>query len=319
MYRALVNGILSTAEPKQMAECPHCGSEMHSKCGPTKADHWAHKSKKYCDFWHTGKETKWHHGWKEKIGLKFSEKKIEKNGVYHIADIHIPGNENSNELIIEFQNSPISIIEVKKRDEFYGSNLIWVINGTDLGEKLWIDREFRGEYFEKWDFEPKYIFRGYPGVDIRKMYVWLIKVPLRLRDKRYKELLLKHGFEEDLKRVKEERDHTGYYGPVIPFHKYGPHLYLDEQDQFKAELRENIRKEFLNYISKRKIGKTEYIWKYARRAFSESKQPIFIDINNEELIQIQNGEIYFGEGKLVKKEYFLKRIYKKIVLTKKSK
>ncbi len=318
MYRALVNGILSIAEPKQMAECPHCGSEMQSKCGPTKADHWAHKLKKNCDDWYTGKETDWHFNWKEKIGLKFSEKKIENDGVYHIADIHITGNENSDELIIEFQNSQISITEVKKRDEFYGRNLIWVINGTDLGEKLWIDREFSSEFFEKWCFEPEYFYRYYSGIDIRKASAWLIKVPKRLLDMRYKEFILKQGFKEDLTYLKLEKEHPGYIAPEITFHKHVPWLYTEEQNQFKTELKKNARKEFLNCVNKRKIKKTQYRWKYARSAFSESKRPIFIDINDEELIQIQNGEIQFGDGKLVKKEYFLNHIYKKIDLIEKS-
>jgi len=69
--------------------------------------------------WRSG-ETEWHINWKNEFDM--SEQEI--SFVEHRADV-VCG-----EYIIEFQNSPISVGDVAKRDAFYKSRgeLFWVIN-----------------------------------------------------------------------------------------------------------------------------------------------------------------------------------------------
>jgi len=123
-----------------------------------------------------------HSGWKELISLDFSEKRITKDEVFHIADIHIPQKKRDKELFIEFQNSPISIGDVRNREEFYGENLIWVLNGLDFGKKIWIDRKFIDEFFDYWVFDLEYTFdsRYYSKNDILNMCAYHINVPTKM-------------------------------------------------------------------------------------------------------------------------------------------
>lgn len=62
----------------------------------------------------------------------------------------------------------------------------------------------------------------------------------------------------------------------------------------------------------RKSNSKNYRWKYAKKAFQEPKQPIFVDLNDKEIFQIENEFIEGGVGKLFEEEYFLNRVYDKI-------
>jgi len=70
-------------------------------------------------------ETPWHSDWKKAFPIRFREKTFLNSelGEYHRADVHTPCGTT-----IEFQNSPISLAELKSREAFY-PNLVWVLNG----------------------------------------------------------------------------------------------------------------------------------------------------------------------------------------------
>jgi competence protein CoiA len=125
MQYALVDGMRTEPVGGQKGMCPACGKEVQAKCGDIRAHHWAHVNLKDCDSW-AETETQWHIDWKNKFPEAFREvpftDPITKE--IHRADVH-----TNRGITLEFQNSPISIEELKSRDEFY-DYLIWIVNGA---------------------------------------------------------------------------------------------------------------------------------------------------------------------------------------------
>ncbi len=70
-------------------------------------------------------ESPWHCNWKLAFPPEFREKSFfsEIQNCFHRADIHTPCGTT-----IEFQHSPISLQELRSREDFY-PNLIWVVDG----------------------------------------------------------------------------------------------------------------------------------------------------------------------------------------------
>lgn len=106
------------AQPGLIGFCPICKEKLTPKCGSLRIWHWSHK-KRDCDSW-SEPETEWHRDWKNRFPKEWREITV-KN---HRADVLIP-----NGKIIEFQNSPLSIEKIKEREVFYGSPLLWILNG----------------------------------------------------------------------------------------------------------------------------------------------------------------------------------------------
>lgn len=117
--------------------CPICGEKLIIKAIDSKSirTHFAHKSKKDCDdFSHDMSD--WHYNWQCCFPENTREIVLENNGIKHRADILI------NNTVIEFQHSPISSDEIRKRNEFYlscGFNIVWVFDANDK-----IKNEFNG-------------------------------------------------------------------------------------------------------------------------------------------------------------------------------
>jgi hypothetical protein len=103
--------------------CKGCNSIVIAKKGTIKIHHFAHKDK-ICDLWKTTPMTEWHRNWQKLCKPEFLEVRIEKNNVFHIADIKTP-----NDLVIEIQHSNLSYTDVKNRESFY-DNMIWIIDGS---------------------------------------------------------------------------------------------------------------------------------------------------------------------------------------------
>jgi hypothetical protein len=97
---------------------------MIAKCGRVKVWHWAHKGRLLCDPWWEN-ETEWHRAWKNRFPLDWQEisQFDQLTGERHIADIKTPHG-----LVVELQNSPMSLEEMASRERFYGE-MIWIING----------------------------------------------------------------------------------------------------------------------------------------------------------------------------------------------
>lgn len=106
-------------EPSKGAvgKCPTCESAVKAKCGRIKVWHFAHEDSKECDPWSEG-ETTWHIQWKKRVPRENAEVVIG----CHRADIRL----NSG-LVIELQNSSISLDVLEEREEFYG-DMVWLVN-----------------------------------------------------------------------------------------------------------------------------------------------------------------------------------------------
>ncbi|WP_341273595.1 competence protein CoiA [Olivibacter jilunii] len=113
--------------PGEIGYCICCGSQMQAKCGEINTWHWAHISLKNCDSWWEP-ETEWHYEWKNHFPLVNQE-------VIHVDDVtgekHIADVKTKNGIVLEFQNSPITPIEIRNREKFY-KNMLWVINGAEF-------------------------------------------------------------------------------------------------------------------------------------------------------------------------------------------
>lgn len=104
----------------EIASCPKCQSPVRAYCGHFNVWHWEHIKAKDCDTW-SEPESIWHKGWKSWFPVGWQERVIDP----HRADVQGPSG-----LVLEFQNSPISIDEIQEREEFY-DNMIWIFNAAE--------------------------------------------------------------------------------------------------------------------------------------------------------------------------------------------
>ena len=142
MQYALKDSLKTKAQPFQKALCPQCGDEVIAKCGQIKIWHWAHKIND-CDKWWES-EGEWHLYWKKDIPVDKCEVTIGK----HRADIITSENE-----VLELQNSPISMDEIRERESFYG-NMVWLINAEVFRHNFNLDKREHYVVF-KWKWPRK--------------------------------------------------------------------------------------------------------------------------------------------------------------------
>ena len=96
---------------------------MIAKCGSRVRHHWAHASRRNCDPWWEN-ETDWHREWKNRFPGECREvSHTSADGEVHRADIKTPTG-----IIIEVQHSPMTDDERESREAFY-QNLVWILDG----------------------------------------------------------------------------------------------------------------------------------------------------------------------------------------------
>lgn len=148
MIWAIVNNERIEATPKTQGRCPLCNKEVFSRCGEINIWHWAHSKGEGCDDWYES-ESFWHLHWKKTFAKENVEVVIEKENGRHIADIF-----TEQEVVIELQNSPIQSTVIKERESFYGSKMLWLINGITFKDNFEI---FEGDGANKFD-----LYRHFP-------------------------------------------------------------------------------------------------------------------------------------------------------------
>lgn len=84
------------------------------------------------------------------FGKENSEIIICKEGKKHIADI-----KTKKGIIIELQNSKISYDTIKVREEFYGVEMLWIVNARKF-EKNFIRTEFENQIYDTYSKEFEY-------------------------------------------------------------------------------------------------------------------------------------------------------------------
>lgn len=110
--------------------CPICGEELRTRKGTTNAHHFAHINNSKCvdqDGWHYDMSD-WHYDWQNQFPVDNQEIVFNNNGKTHRADVFI------NNIVIEFQHSPITESEFNDRNDFYkdlGYKVIWIFDAID--------------------------------------------------------------------------------------------------------------------------------------------------------------------------------------------
>ena len=136
---------ISKAQREQRGICPLCGGDLVAKKGDIRESHWSHINKRKCDAWYESKG-QWHRWWQNRFdeSLQEIQRKSEcANEECHIADVL-----TSDNWVIEFQYSHLSVENIFIRENFYG-DMLWVINGTRLkrdkikGEELLDIKDFK--------------------------------------------------------------------------------------------------------------------------------------------------------------------------------
>lgn len=130
MQIAHVDGARALPVPGGKGYCPVCGTEAVAKCGQFNRWHWAHKGRRHCDPWWDN-ETDWHRGWKQCFDSNLQEVvRTDEHGEKHIADVLTESG-----VVLEFQNSPMSVQELQSRENFY-KKMVWVVNAAPFKNHL---------------------------------------------------------------------------------------------------------------------------------------------------------------------------------------
>jgi hypothetical protein len=105
---------------------------MRAKCGSRVIWHWSHAGKRHCDPWWEN-ETEWHRRWKS----YFPEREREVIHFDHAGEKHVADVKTSHGMVIEFQNSPMSPLELQARETFYGK-MMWIVNAKQFADRFHI-------------------------------------------------------------------------------------------------------------------------------------------------------------------------------------
>lgn len=281
MQYAQIGGLRRKAEPTLQAICEHCNSPVRAKCGSKVVWHWAHVAVENCDSWYEP-ETQWHRDWKNNFGELCSEISIVKEGVRHIADVL-----TKDELVIEFQNSPISSETIIARENFY-ERMIWVINGAKFKENFIVwDKEF----LENWQLKTEVVQN--PKLSLSQSNARVLTA---------RGSLIKHsGIREILDRLKfvYNKEHDIFQYDLKNMHN---------SFALAAKIQASILGLYRAQKTDQKLKPIIYSWARARKSWQDAKKPVFIDLNEDYLIWIKtnigNKE---GEGIKVSKKDFLSK------------
>ena len=279
MQFALYNSKKHAAEPALKGICLHCNKEVIAKCGAKNIWHWAHVKSDACEAW-TEPETQWHRDWKNTFGSAYSEIRVVKDNVYHIADIL-----NKNGIVFEFQNSAISSEIIKAREEFYGEKMLWIINGISFKDNFLIYEE---DFIKSWKVTILSEFDASRYPEIRNAIMiedWQVK------SNHVKQFLIEKGFEYSA-------DSKLYFFDLNK-NKYA------NREQVILKLEEEILDLYLKY-HKTTSTRVEFVWEHFRRSWQEAQRPVFIDFGDEFLLQVISGiGKKYGQGNKILKAKFI--------------
>lgn len=255
-------GLRIDAYPSGKAFCPSCKSEVIAKCGEFYIWHWAHAKNKSCDGWNYEPMSQWHLDWQKYFPSEQQEVVITKNDESHRADIL-----TNSGTVIEIQHSPISSVDISKRENFY-DRMVWIINATEFIGNLAIGNM----YFDWWQGDFAKLIMGYNDKAIK-----FGKIDLPPDDTRgiVKKALVENGFSpivDGQKQVTTYKDNRMYYGDQLEkkiayaFYSY----YLGKKFDSKI----GVNNKLSAYLS----------WIHFRTSWSVSTKPIYLDLDNGYLL-----------------------------------
>ncbi|WP_268225175.1 competence protein CoiA [Sinomicrobium oceani] len=278
----------------ERAFCPICKNKVVGKIYSIRINHWAHlvKSESDCDSWYEP-ITEWHLNWQNLFPEENREVTITENNISHRADILL-----NNELVIEFQNSPIKIREVERRETFYNKNnrkLIWVLNGKSLAESVIVEKEnVISDILVSISIPKSFpLVKNYSSRRILKhKLIGFLNADKKRSEIKENILTFKYTKEEfEIEHIKDQ-----YKNHIIAIYK---DLYGEiELNEFKKLIKIEdhlIEETFIKPRLKR------LTW----RAFIDKMEsPVFID----NLKGLEEDELYYlSENKIISKEKFIKK------------
>lgn len=146
--------------------CPVCREEVTPRQGDINEWHFAHKTE-CTDSWNYDM-SEWHQQMQSMFPTEVQECVVKHNGETHRADILV------DDVVIEFQHSPISVNEFCDRNDFYrsaGYRLAWVFDMRDA-ELEYKDSEGSGNHV-RYKF-PKRFLAAAPAIgdNVRDFAIW---------------------------------------------------------------------------------------------------------------------------------------------------
>jgi hypothetical protein len=311
----LVNNKKTEATSRAKGVCPICHSEMRGYAGPLKINHWKHISIANCDKWFET-ETKWHRGWKNKFPSEWQEIIVEAGTVKHIADVFNP----NKELVIEFQNSPISIDDLNQREVFY-NKMIWVVNTIPFKKNITLDKNWHSSFSERIIKPIERRFNSY-GKSFWNIHNVLMKTYTHKQDgiSGFAKHQLQH-FLSSLEIKKDEECFNLIWELLDPLISYDlmrtkvtniiEDLIFKDTGYSESkkilnevyELNNRFLEKFGSSVFKYPKSKKDYFffdWKHQHKHWNFAKNPIFLDTGNKNIYMvIENWE--YGSGFIVKR------------------
>ncbi len=290
MRYAIVNKEKILAFKGGKGTCPLCDSIAIAHCGDIRSHHWKHQSKDDCDTWSEGM-TQWHIDWQNCFPKEMQEVTIKKGEEKHRADVFI----KHKELVIEFQNSPISQQDIIDRELFYG-NIIWVLNCNSNSDKILIQDLSVGEWLKAIKipstytkkFENYIYYQNMKTVDdyIKKVYSELIMpVSKKVNEfyQRQNNLIKNQLYCNTLQQLLQNYN-EGFYKNID-----------DGVKQFITGIfneLEEINKEFYRVKEELEFSKLyKFEWPRIPKSWEISNKPIYFNIGDE-LYKLYSKEKY---------------------------
>lgn len=303
MLYAIINSEKTEPSPGLRGYCPFCNFEVYSRCGEINIKHWAHEKDKACEGWYEP-ESDWHRKWKKHFPKENVECIIKKGDVKHIADV-----QTAQGIVIELQNSTIQSNIITRRESFYGSNMVWIVNGEGFKHNFTIrdliiqsidSSSYSTSSLEKKDI-PKNLIRSKNATSVG------IKLNGKAENADFEAELIRFGFE---------------YIEASKIYYYNYPIKSNFTLKYLAELVDNYNRNYLPEYYTKKVSNVEkdkekivegfqektFHWSYPRKSWTKSGRTIYVDFGEEYLFEINEG---FGKpngrGFYVSKQQFIEQ------------
>jgi len=292
--------------------CPHCGGKVILRNGLINKAHFAHIQKD-CGYFDYKGMSEWHLEWQSLFADNQREvrMKCDKTGEVHIADTV-----NHNGVVIEFQNSTISLEEKESRDKFY-KKLMWVVNAYEFATRLKLEKVQNGFYRQlTWQINQLKIDLAKPvfnmgGDDFRFKYEVTAESIAGINNS-----FLHNDLRDiDLSEFKSDAENL-----LISLN-----LFKETLNKIEAKRRNHLKEKIDKmYLRRETEGyEKDYYnldWSHPRKCWQYSKTPIFFDLNNGIMIGYYNGKAYKTTKDIFIKRYVTAPLKKlKLTLPKKVK
>jgi hypothetical protein len=151
--------------------CPVCGAKMILKAGDVNAWHFAHEANACPDTWNYDM-SEWHRDMQEQFPLECREVVMTHNGETHRADVF------KDNVVVEFQHSPISPSEFTARNNFYnglGHKVAWVFDVSEQFENgsIYYEDAFFDDFSEFYWTRPLSVLRYGPIPQEDSLKAWV--------------------------------------------------------------------------------------------------------------------------------------------------